>query len=355
MKILQRIKRISALLLVVCIATGLTSCGNVNIGTSQKEKYSDTYWDAFDTMIVFTAYCGSREEFLSMSKEVHDLYQYYHQLYDIYNEYDGINNAKMLNDNAGIAPVKLDEPFLDLVDYSKDLYAVTGGNVNIAFGSVLKYWHNVREAAENGEEIILPSMADLKEAALHCNINDIIVDRENQTVYLSDPLMSVDLGAVAKGYATELVADYLAEEGKTNIIISAGGNTRAIGLKPNGDNWTVAVQNPDLQSNDYAEVISVGNTSVVTSGSYERFFELDGVRYHHIINKDSLMPENNFQSVSIVTENSAYADALSTAVFNMSLEEGKSFISEQNDVEAMWILSDGSKQYSDGFSKMIKR
>ena len=350
----MKTKKLISILITICIAAGLVSCGNLNVTTSGKEKYSDTYFDAFDTVIIFTAYCNSKDEFTKMSSEVKDLYLYYHKLFDIYNNYDGMNNAKTLNDNAGIAPVKLDEPFLDLIDFSKDLYKQTDGNVNIAFGSVLKYWHNVREAVNNGEKAELPLVEDLQAANLHCNIDDIIVDRENGTVFLADPLMSVDLGSVAKGYATELVADKLLAEGKTNIIISAGGNTRSVGLKPGDEKWSVGIQNPDAASSQFAEIIEIGSCSVVTSGTYERFFELDGVRYHHIINKDTLKPENNFQSVSIVTEDSAYADALSTAVFNMTLEDGKRFISEQKHTEAMWMLNDNSKVYSDGFEALIR-
>lgn len=350
----MKTKKLISILITICIAAGLVSCGNLNVTTSGKEKYSDTYFDAFDTVIIFTAYCDSKDEFTKMSSEVKDLYLYYHKLFDIYNNYDGMNNAKTLNDNAGIAPVKLDEPFLDLIDFSKDLYKQTDGNVNIAFGSVLKYWHNVREAVNNGEKAELPLMEDLQAANLHCNIDDIIVNRENGTVFLADPLMSVDLGSVAKGYATELIADKLLAEGRTNIIISAGGNTRSVGLKPGDEKWSVGIQNPDAASSQFAEIIEIGSCSVVTSGTYERFFELDGVRYHHIINKDTLKPENNFQSVSIVTEDSAYADALSTAVFNMTLEDGKRFISEQKDTEAMWMLNDNSKVYSDGFEALIR-
>lgn len=350
----MKFKHLLNIILTIIIVAGLSSCGNVDIG-EERTKYQDTYWDAFDTVISITAYCDSEEEFAEINKTAKELYTYYNRLFDIYNLYDGLNNAKLINDNAGKAPIKVDSALIDLLEYSKELCRETSGNVNVAFGAVLKHWHDVREAVDNGEDAVLPDMELLKEAAKHCNPDDIIIDRADSTVFLRDPEMSLDLGAIAKGYATELIMDKLHSDGYEGIIISAGGNTKAIGTKPANENWLVAVQNPDKTQSSYAQVLSIKDMSVVTSGTYERFFELDGIRYHHIINKDTLMPENNYLSVTIVTEDSGYADALSTAVFNMSMDDGMDFVNSKDGVEAMWILNDGSKVYSNGFDKYLSQ
>lgn len=348
-------KKLLALLLICAVAAGCASCGNISAPEKELQKYSDTYWDLFDTAITLTAYCESQEQFDKINGRTRELLSEYNKLFDIYNDYEGVNNVKTVNDNAGVQPIKVDPVLLDLVEFAKQLYTETDGNVNVAFGAVLKQWHLVREAVNNGEAAVLPAEEALQAAAAHCNPEDVIVDRTQSTLYLQDPEMSLDLGAVAKGYATELTIKALAAEGYTGIVLSAGGNVRTLGTKPEAAPWIVAVQNPDGNQAGYAQVLSVKDLSVVTSGTYERYFELDGVRYHHIINKDSLRPENNYLSVTIVTEDSGLADALSTAVFNMPLTEGQDYVNGREGVEAMWILNDGSQQYSQGFAQYIAK
>ena len=150
-----------------------------------------------------------------------DMLEEYHMLYDIYYEYTDINNIKTINKNAGVAPVVVDEKIIDLIEYSIDMYYETDGLFNVALGAVLSIWHDYREAAadarENGVEPAVPTMEELHAASLHCNITDIVIDRENSTAYLKDPEMSLDVGSVAKGYATEMTARALAERGVSQL------------------------------------------------------------------------------------------------------------------------------------------
>ena len=141
------------------------------------------------------------------------------------------------------------------------------------------------------------------------------------------------------------------------MLLSVGGNVRAIGDKISDDGghtpWAVGVQNPDLNADDQSVVVlDIKDKSLVTSGIYERYYTVDGKNYHHIINPDTLFPEHDYLSVSIVTKDSGVGDALSTAVFNMDLEAGKKFIEDYEGVEAMWILPDMSLVYSSGFEAM---
>ena len=148
----------------------------------------------------------------------------------------------------------------------------------------------------------------------------------------------------------EKVARLLETEGCQSAALNAGGNVRTVGLKPTGEKWNIAVTNPDTSSSQaYVDTVETGDASVVTSGIYQRFFEYEGRRYHHIIDKDTLMPEQRYLSVTIVTADSGYADALSTAVFNMSLEDGREFVEGLDGVEVMWVLMDKSMEYSSGF------
>ena len=144
------------------------------------------------------------------------------------------------------------------------------------------------------------------------------------------------------------------EAGVTSALLSLGGNVETIGLKADGKPWRVGVQNPDTSAaKSYLHVLKLADTCLVTSGTYQRYYEVDGVRYHHIIDPDSLMPENTYDSVTILCSDSAKADALSTAVFNMKPEEGMKFVESLDGVEALWVYPDGKETQSSGFAAYV--
>ena len=235
------------------------------------------------------------------------------------------------------------------------MYDKSNGTVNVAMGSVLKIWHNHREIGmSEPENATVPENRKLIEASNHTDINNVIIDEENGTVYLTDSKMSLDVGAIAKGYATERIAQELIKQGKTAYTLNFGGNIRTIGNKGDGTPWTAAVTNPDLTAeNSTLMRVALSDCVFVTSGSYQRYYEVDGVRYHHIINPETLYPENTFTSVSIYTNDSGVADALSTSLFNLSLEEGKTLVSTFEGAQAMWVTPDGEIYYTDGFKDII--
>ncbi len=345
-------RRITAILLIITILATMTACKTEN------KRYQASFLELFDTVTTIIGYAKDEDTFSKEAQMIYDNLKIYHELYDIYNDYEGINNVKTINDNAGIKPVKVDQKIIDLLKFSEEAYTLSKGKKNIALGAVLQVWHDYREAGTNDpDNAKVPPMDLLKEKAKHTDINNIIIDEKASTVYLSDPEMSIDVGAVAKGYATERVTQYMLEQGYTNLLLSVGGNVRAIGSKGEaGQPWSVGIQNPDLESDkQYLMVTELENLSLVTSGDYERYYTVDGVRYHHIIDPDTLMPANYFTAVSIITEDSGLADALSATIFNMPLEEGKALIESMADTEAMWVNKDGSLVYSSGFEKYIKK
>ena len=342
------IKKALCLLLSLCLALSAAGCA---VAKPKLNKYEDVFYGAFDAAISLTAYCENEQQFEKYFQLTQDEFKRYHKLFDIYFSYSGVNNIKSVNDSASVAPVAVDGEIIELVDFAREMYELSGGSVNIAFGSVLRIWHDIRDynSAPNAEKK-LPDPAELEAAAKHCNMDDVIVDREAGTVYLSDGEMSLDVGAIAKGFAVEKVARLLEAQGCQSAAINAGGNVRTVGLKPAGEKWNIAVTNPDTSSSQaYVDTVETGSAAVVTSGIYQRFFEYEGRRYHHIIDKDTLMPEQRYLSVTIVTADSGYAYALSTAVFNMSLEDGREFVEGLEGVEAMWVLEDKSMEYSAGF------
>ena len=350
---------ICSLICLICCSCSLNQGTQSGIGQNgaKLQKFNTSYIEYFDTVSVVVGYEESQEAFDKTSKEIEILLKEYHKLYDIYMSYEGINNICTINKNAGKEPVKVDKKIIELLDYCREIYTLTNGKVNVAMGSVLSIWHNYRNVGINDPvNASLPPMADLQKAAEHTDIDDIIIDRENSTVFLTDPEMKLDVGAVAKGYATEKIAQHLISKGVNHYALNFGGNIRTIGNKGDGTDWSAAVTNPDKTSDTpYLMNVALNGKVFVTSGSYERFYTVKGKDYHHIINPDTLMPENNFTSISIYAEDSGLADVLSTATFNMTYEEGKKLIEGLKGVEAMWITSDYEILYSSGFEKIIMK
>ena len=352
-------KKITAFILIGIMILNLSACTTFGNKVTEK-RFQASFLDVFDTVTIIIGYADNEENFTKSAQMIHDELLKYHQLYDIYNNYDGVNNIKTINDNAGKAPVVVDQSIIDVLKLSKEWYNKTNKKFNVALGPVLAVWHQYREAGrDDPDNAKLPSMDLLKEKAGHTNIEDVIIDEANSTVYLKDSEMSLDVGGIAKGYATELAANYAKDHGFINGMISVGGNVRTIGSKLDGKNndktWSVGIQNPDLESSQTnLFVLGLNDYSLVTSGVYERFYVVDGKQYHHIIDPETLMPANYFLSVSIVTKDSGKADALAK-IFTMPYEDGLKLIESEGDAEALWVFPDGSVKFSSGFEKFIKQ
>ena len=199
-----RAKRfVSALLAGVLCLSLLAGCASKK---KELTRYSTVFYDVFDTVTQVIAYCESEEEFNTQMDALHADLITYNQLYDIYNDYPGVTNVKTINDNAGTAPVQVDDKILGMLELARQMYNTTDGKLNIAMGSVLRIWHDYREAAgqtETDADNKLPSQEELDAAARHCDISNLVIDENAKTVYLSDPDMSLDVGSVGKGYAVE--------------------------------------------------------------------------------------------------------------------------------------------------------
>lgn len=344
-------KKTFACLLCFALIISCAACSQ----TVQLTKHSEYYFDYFDTVTTVIGYSETKEEFDDICAEIKGLLQEYHQLYTIYNRYDDLNNIVTINDvsEGTHSVVKVDKKIIDLLKFAKEMYAMTNGSVNVAMGSVLKIWHTYRnEGLDNPLNAQLPPVEQLKEAAEHTDIDKVIIDEENSTVYLDDPEMTLDVGAIAKGYAVEQIALYLENKGVSGYLLNVGGNVRSIGMA--GDKaWNVGIENPNKEDteNAYIEYLHLKGESLVTSGSYQRFYTVDGVDYHHIIDPQTLMPGTKYRSVSVLTTDSGLGDALSTSLFLTDYESGKQLVESLNNVEAMWVMPDGEQRYSSGFKK----
>ena len=351
---MKALRFLSCLCVILGLPVFLTGCPNsAHEAKPENEPKGMMYFSYFDTVSYIHSYAGdSQEEFEARCNEVAAILGEYHRLFDIYYEHSGVNNLRTINLNAGKEPVKVDQKLINFLLYAKELYHTTNGEMNIMMGSVLRLWHDCRTAAStNPAEAKIPEMSALEEAALHTDFSCLEIDEANQTVRITDPEASIDVGALGKGYATEKAAQRLAELGATGYVLNIGGNIRIVGTKPDGSGWGTGIKNP-ASPEQYAYKITISNTSCVTSGDYERFFTVDGVKYHHVIDKDTLMPAAYFSSVTIITPNSGLADALSTALFSMSYEEGLALVNKIGNVDVLWITPDGTQYYTQGIEKM---
>ena len=343
-------KTLRLIALLLCTVILLSACKRPDTNKDPSPQ-AKSYYEYFDTVTVIFSYCNdSPATFSDNCAAVSALLQDYHRLFDIYYEYAGINNLKTVNQNAGKAPVKVDARLIEFLLYAKEIHTLTGGATNVALGPVLRLWHDAREnGIDHPESAALPNADALAEAAKHTDIDQLIVDEEECTVFFADPDMRLDVGALGKGYAAERAAELLISRGVTSYVLNVGGNLRTIGTKPSGNGWVTGITNPDKTSEEsFVCKVMIKDISLVTSGNYERYYEVDGAKYHHIIDKDTYMPAAYFSSVSVFTQDSGLADALSTALFCMRYEDGLSLVKSIGNVDVIWVLPDGTLKMTEG-------
>lgn len=324
------------------------------------EAYKNTSLDAgiFDTTYAYQEAPKTSNSATNYQNSLTELKQY-SDLYDIYNNYDGLNNLKTINDNAGIQPVKVDQKIIDMLLLAKQFYDYSNGEFDITMGSVLKIWHNYREVGmslnEKGENAPVPTQTELNAVKDETGWDKVVINEEESTVYITDRNVSLDVGGIAKGYAAEQVAKDLSNQGIGGGYVNVGRNIRLLGAKIDGSAWRIGITNPSSETGDSLLALDVEpSDSVVTSGDYERYYiGNDGNRYAHIIDPQTLFPATYYHSVTIITDDSGVADCLSTTLYTMSIEDGKNTIAAyekatNKKVSAVWIMDTDKTQNEEG-------
>ncbi|MDR2751525.1 MAG: FAD:protein FMN transferase [Clostridiales bacterium] len=323
------------------------------------QKFQGEFDALFDTHAEIIGYSKSHAQFDRHAQVIYDKMKKSSELFDIYYDYDGVANLETVNESAGIAPVKVDPEVIDLLKKCKELYELTGKTVNVAMGPVLSIWHRYRE---NGlldpASAELPDMDKLKAASLLANMDDVIIDEVNQTVFLAKEGMSLDVGAIAKGYAAGNAMKAAVEAGMDSVLFNMGGNIISVGKPMDGvrDRWGVGIQDPSLEVSGISNILDtvfVNNIAIVSSGGYQRFYVVNGKKYNHIIDPETLMPAVKHAAVTVVHEDSCLADALSTALFILDEDEGRALASKAG-AEAVWVAHDGTVTYTDGYKAISK-
>lgn len=307
---------------------------------SKKEEnvYTSNFF-YMDTYIYIKLYDLDSKTAQKVFKEIETIYQEYHQLADRYQTYDNITNIYTIHNNQeDSSTLTLDERLYRMIAYGKEWYNKSNGKIDISMGNVIDIWKQYRNANEG-----IPTIQELQTSKTD-SINDIVLLDNFQ---IENNHVNIDLGALAKGYATEEVGTYLESIGIEHYVINAGGNVK-VGTPYKKEKFSIGIEDPNSEVGEVYKIVYGSNISVVTSGGYERYYEYDGKKYHHIIDPETLMPSEYMKSVTIITPNSSLGDVLSTTLFLMPIEEGKQLIEELENVEAIWYTNEDTIVTSSG-------
>jgi thiamine biosynthesis lipoprotein len=248
-----------------------------------------------------------------------------------------------INQNAGIRPVPVPLDLMEVLDQALAYAALSEGAFDPTVGPLVQRW------AIGSEHPRVPEAAEIEEALSLINWQDVVIDRDAATVFLRRSGMALDLGAIAKGYAADEIAKILQRARVTGAIIDLGGNIVAYGAKQRGLPWSIGIQNPLDSRGTYLGIFAIQHKSIVTSGVYERYAEIEGKRYHHILStQDGYPVYNGLLSVTIIADRSIDADALSTTAFALGYEKGRALVESVDHAEALFIFEDKRIQGTPG-------
>lgn len=331
-------KKMAAMVLVLgsCILTG---CAKFFPAEKQEISAQSTSHSreifAMDTAMRVTAYGDRAKEAVQAAEEE------IKRLDALFSVGNASGDIARLNENASAV---VSGETCELINRSKELYNSTGGALNIAVYPLMEAW------GFTSGEYRVPEQKEI-DAMLTCmDVDEISCDENTGEVILPEG-MGIDLGAIAKGYTSARLMDVFVSYDIASAIVSLGGNVQALGNKPDGTKWRVAVEDPFSEEGDsYAGILEIKDQAVITSGAYERYFEQEGKRYHHIIDPATGYPaENGLESVTIVSQDGTLADALSTALFVMGKEKALAYWKEHaDDFEAILIENNGDMTITEG-------
>lgn len=247
--------------------------------------------------------------------------------------WDSNSQTAEINRNAGIKPVKVDLELFQLIERSKQISKITDGAFDISYASIDKVWHF------DGSMTRKPTEEEITNSVAKIGYQNIVLDKENQTVFLKLEGMKIGFGALGKGYAADKVRTLLKAKNVSAGIINASGDLTTWGKQPNGSDWIVGITNP-LNKNKIFSWFPVVDAAVATSGNYEKFVEFNGVKYSHIIDPRTGYPATGLVSVTIFANSAELSDALATSVFIMGAETGINLINQLNGVECIIVNSE---------------
>jgi thiamine biosynthesis lipoprotein len=253
------------------------------------------------------------------------------------------SEVMQINQNAGIQPVKVSDDTFEVIKNGIRYSTISEGRFDLSVGVLVKLWNIGTEHAG------IPPQAEIDSRLPLVDYSKIELNEAEKTVFLKEKGMLIDLGGIAKGFGADVVSGILYDYGVRSAIVNLGGNVLVMGEKPDGSPWRIGVQNPFSERGEYLGIATITDKTIVTSGIYERYFEKNGKRYHHILDTSNGYPvENGLAGVSIIADISMDADALSTAVFSLGAEKGKALVETIDGIDAIFVMQDYSITMTEG-------
>lgn len=303
----------------------------------KNKVYSENFF-YMDTYIEVKLFNISKSKASKTFNEINEIYKQYNNLSDKFTSYNVTNIYDINNHVFDDEKLLIDNKLYDLIKFGIEWYDNSNGLLNISMGELTSLWKKYQQD-KNG----VPSKKQLE--SIKFDISDIKL-LDNNYILNNEP--NIDLGSIAKGYATQKVGEYLKENKISKFLINAGGNV-LVGDYYDSGTYKIGIEDPNDNTSIY-QIVKGNNIAVVTSGGYLRYYEYDGKTYSHIINPNTLMPANYMKSVTVITNDSSIGDALSTTLYLMSIEDGMKFIKKYN-AEAIWYGLDGQIYKTEGFNK----
>ena len=257
----------------------------------------------------------------------------------LFTTYNNESQTNLINSNAGIEPVKVDEEVFNLIQRSLHISKITQGAFDISYGSIDKSLWNFDKTLT-----ALPSAETAKKMVHLINYNNIILDTQKQTIYLKEKGMRIGFGGIGKGYAAEMAKRILVKNQVKSGIINASGDLTAWGFQPNGKPWTIGIANPDMP-NDAFSYLEISDKAIATSGNYEKFITIDGKKYSHTIDPKTGLPITGIKSVTVISNNAEFADAMATPIAVMGIEKGLFLVNQLPNLHCI-VIDENNKIYT---------
>jgi len=266
---------------------------------------------------------------------------------ELISDWKSTSQVSLVNQNAGIKPIKVDQEVFDLTERAIYFSKITNGAFDISFAAMDRIWKF------DGSMEKLPSETEIKKAIKKIGYQNIVLDKESNTIFLKKPGMKIGFGSIGKGYAAEKAREYLQNLGIQAGIIDASGDMTTWGNQPNGDSWKIGITNP-FNRNKMADILTLKNAAVTTSGDYEKFILIDDIRYSHIINPKTGIPSTGLTGVTVIGPNAETCNGFSTSIMVLGKEKGLALINQQKEYAALIITDNGSVIKSKKYRKIKK-
>ncbi|MDR3270590.1 MAG: FAD:protein FMN transferase [Peptococcaceae bacterium] len=328
----KRTVQIFCLIVCVCLASASgTGCGRIASEAEAAQPALTAYAEQqflLDTSIAITVYATSQQQAQAALDAAFAAFSRIELLATRFaadadnGERAAVSEVCRINASAGEQPVAVGQEIALLLQKSQEYYTLSGGVFRAAIGPLMDLWGIGTDHAR------VPDDAELAAVLPFIYQENVVYDPQAGTVYLLEAGMSLDFGGIAKGYATDLAAEALRDQGIQHALLDAGGNVYAVGSKPDGNPWRIGIRDP-RRDGEILGVVEVADQAVVTSGDYERYFVVDGIRYHHILDPRDGKPARAAQQTTVVAPSSLEADALSTITFILSQEQSAAILQER--------------------------